>query len=385
MRVIVYTGKGGVGKTSIAAATALKSAQLGYKTIILSTDAAHSLGDSFNVPLSNEPQRIARNLWGQEIQALYQMERRWEKIQRYVEHFLESQGLEISVEELMVLPGIEELLNLLEILRHIDEGKYEVIVVDCAPSGQTLRLLSYPDLARWWLEKFFPIQRTAVKVLRPVAQPLLKMPLPSDDVLVAIADIVRELERMQQVLTDHETTSVRVVMNPEKMVIDETRRNFTYLNLFGFATDAVIINRLIPANVKSQYFAAWKEIQEKHTATIEESFSPVPIFKVPLLEHEVVGLAALEMLADKCFGQTDPTKSLYKGVTQSVRKEGKGYVMSINLPFVEKSDISMVQKGEELSIRIGDYRRNVLLPRHLAELEVQGAKLENGQLKIHMA
>lgn len=384
MRIIVYTGKGGVGKTSVSAATAIQSARSGHRTLIVSTDSAHSLSDSFDMPLGRDPVQIMPNLWGQEIQSLHQMERRWEKIKAYLETFLESQQLDVSLEEVLVFPGVEELLNLLEILEHYDHSDYEVIVVDCAPTGQTLRLLSYPDILRWWLERLFPIQRTAFKVLRPVAQPVLKMPLPSDDVMLSLAGIVQDLERMNRLLLDPEITSVRLVMNTEKMVIDETKRSFTYLNLFGFAVDAVIVNRLLPPQVTNAFFASWMDAQTKNIQSIEAAFSPLPILKVPLFSQEVLGLKALQKLGETCF-DADPARFLYTGQSQTVTKDKHGFTLRLHLPFASKGDISLLQKGEELTIGIGEYRRHVILPRSLVGLQVKSAKLEEGSLFIRFA
>lgn len=294
MRIIVYTGKGGVGKTSVAAATALRAAELGYRTIVLSTDAAHSLGDSFDRPIGPEPVAVAPNLWVQEVDSRRQLERNWGKIRDYLTALFRSKQVgetlsEISVEELVVFPGLEELFCLLEIKRHHEEGRYDVIIMDCAPTGETLRLLSYPDLARWWLQRIFPVQRAVLKIARPVAQPLVSVPLPTVDVLDTVASFVRELEKMHALLTDTTQSSLRLVVNAEKMVIKEACRSFTYFNLFGFPTDLVVINRLLPAEVGDDYFRGWKDLQEKYVAVIEQSFAPLPIFRAPLFEHEVVG------------------------------------------------------------------------------------------------
>lgn len=383
MRIILYTGKGGVGKTSIAACTAIRCAARGYRTIILSTDAAHSLGDSLEASLGPEPLQVAENLWAQEIDTLHQIERSWGKVQGYLAAVLRSQNVaEIYTEELTVFPGMEELFSLLEILRHCREGKYDVIVVDCAPTGETLRMLGYPDVMRWWLERIFPIQRKVVKVVRPVARPVLGIQLPSDEVLNAVSDLFKELEELHDLLVDAESSSVRLVVNPEKMVINEARRSFTYLNLFGLHTDAVVVNRIFPPTVRDEYFQVWKEVQGKHYTTIEESFSPLPIFKVPLFEQEVVGTKSLVKMADSCFGDVDPAKIFYSGLSQTIKKDGEGYVLELKLPFAAKGDISLSQKVDDLYIKVGNYRRNVSLPRAIAGREVAGARYEDDILKI---
>lgn len=383
MRIIIYSGKGGVGKTSIAACTALRTAAMGKGTLILSTDAAHSLGDSLDMTLGPEPKKVADNLWAQEIDTLHQIERSWGKVQGYLAAVLRSQNLaEIYTEELTVFPGMEELFSLIEILRHYREGKYEVIVVDCAPTGETLRMLGYPDVMRWWLERIFPIQRRVLKFVRPVAQPVLGVQLPGDDVMNAIGELYKELEQLHDVLSDASCSSVRLVVNPEKMVVSEARRSFTYLNLFGLHTDAVVVNRLLPERVRDAYFMDWKEMQEKHFTTIEESFSPLPIFKVPLFEREVVGITTLAKMAEECFGQEDPAQIFYQGLSQIIKKESGGYVLEIKLPFAAKGEISMSQKGDDLSIKVGNYRRNVCLPRTMAGREVVSASYARDVLTI---
>jgi len=387
VRIIVYTGKGGVGKTSVAAATALRAAELGYRTIVLSTDAAHSLGDSFDRPIGPEPVAVAPNLWVQEVDSRRQLERNWGKIRDYLTALFRSKQVgetlsEISVEELVVFPGLEELFCLLEIKRHHEEGRYDVIIMDCAPTGETLRLLSYPDLARWWLQRIFPVQRAVLKIARPVAQPLVSVPLPTVDVLDTVASFVRELEKMHALLTDTTQSSLRLVVNAEKMVIKEACRSFTYFNLFGFPTDLVVINRLLPAEVGDDYFRGWKDLQEKYVAVIEQSFAPLPIFRAPLFEHEVVGEESLRALAQSCFGAEDPTRLFYQGFSQSIVREGDGYLLSIRLPFVEKGQVSLAQKGDELQIQVGEFKRNVLLPRALVGRTATSAGFTNGVLKI---
>lgn len=387
VRIIVYTGKGGVGKTSVAAATALRAAELGYRTIVLSTDAAHSLGDSFDRPIGPEPVAVAPNLWAQEVDSLRQLERNWGKIRDYLAALFRSKQMnetlsEISVDELVVFPGLEELFCLLEIKRHYEEGKYDVIVMDCAPTGETLRLLSYPDLARWWLERIFPVQRAVLKVVRPVAQPLVSVPLPTVDVLDTAAAFIRELEKMHALLTDATKSSLRLVVNAEKMVIKEACRSFTYFNLFGFPTDGVVINRLLPEGVRDDYFRGWKDLQEKYVTVIEESFYPLPVFRAPLFDHEVVGLTALRQLARACFGAEDPARLFYRGFSQAIEKDGQGYLLSIRLPFVEKGAVSLAQRGDELQIQVGGLKRNVLLPRALVGRKATSAGLEDGVLKI---
>lgn len=383
MRVILYTGKGGVGKTSLAAATAIASAAAGRKTIVISTDAAHSLGDSFDTDLGVEPVMLKQNLWAQEVSTLYCAEKSWSKVQEYLSALLISQNIkDVSSEELMVFPGLEELLSLVEILEHCESGKYDVVIVDCAPTGETLRLLSFPDVLRWWLEKIFPVQKVLYKLARPVSKPLLGIPLPSDEAMDSIEGLFRQLEKIHNLLTDQETTSVRIVVNPEKMVIKEAERSFMYLNLYGFSTDAVIVNRLLPVDDLGDYFRKWSEVQNSYYKYIKDQFNPVPVFRVPLFQEEVVGFDALSKLAGECFGRELPDTFFYRGQIQRISAAEEGFLMELTLPFAQKGDISLSQKGEELTIRIGDYKRNIILPRKLLGLEAVGAKMESDLLKI---
>ncbi len=385
MRVVLYTGKGGVGKTSVAAATAIRCAERGYRTLCVSTDAAHSLGDSLDFELGPEPRPVSENLWAQEVDALHEMEENWLRVQDYLQTLLTWQKLDsISVEELTMFPGMEEMFNLLEIWRHRQSEQYDVVVVDAAPTGETLRLLSYPSIVQWWMERVFPIQRRFIGIVRSVAQPLIPFPLPGQEVFDSVENIFHQLFDMQRLLTDPEQTSVRLVINPEKMVIREAQRSFTYLNLFGFHVDAVVVNRLIPPGSSDDYFRVWRENQEKYYSTIQEAFDPIPIFKVPLFEQEVVGHDRLTRLAEAAFTDTDPSRLLYQGKAQTLTKEGDRYVLSIPLPFTEKRDVSLSQKGEELIVRVGWYKRNVILPRHLAGSAAVGASLDEGTLKIRL-
>lgn len=383
MRIIIYTGKGGVGKTSVAAATALKSAKKGLKTLVMSTDAAHSLGDSFDIKLSAEPVEICKNLWAQEIDTLHEVEKSWGKIQEYMSAVLTAHKVkDITTEEITVFPGFEELLSLLRILDYYKAKAYDVIIVDCAPTGETLALLSFPDMMRWWMEKIFPFQKKAVRMVRPVMEPLLGIPMPTDNVMNEIGNIYNQLDEMRQVLSDRSITSIRIVVNPEKMVIKEAQRSFTYLNIYNFNVDAVIVNRVMPEIVNDDYFKGWKDIQKKYMEMIRESFSPLPIFKAPLFDNEIVGTKMLERLGDEVFGGRDPVRIEYDIRTQEIIKENDGYVLAVRMPFVEKKEVSLNQKGDELIIRVGNIKRTVTLPRTLLSYSVKGAKFEDEILRI---
>ncbi|KGK86852.1 arsenic ABC transporter ATPase [Desulfosporosinus sp. HMP52] len=384
MRIILYTGKGGVGKTSIAASTALQSAKKGQKTLVVSTDRAHSLGDSLDIKLSPEPQEIRPNLWAQEIDSVHEVEKGWGQVQKYLTTLFTAKTIkDITTEELTVFPGMEDLLSLLRILKYYKEKTFEVIIIDCAPTGETLALLSFPEMLRWWMDKLFPIKRKAVKFMRPVAEPILGIPLPTDSVMEEIEKIYHELDEMRQVFSDREITSIRIVVNPEKMVVKEAQRSFTYLNIYDFNVDAVVVNRIIPSNISDQYFSLWKDIQKKYQEMIRDSFSPVPIYYVPLFEQEIVGLEMLERMSEEIFKGEEPTAIKYNARTQKISKENNEYIMEIYMPFTTKRDLSLNQKGDELIIRVGNIKRTITLPRTLQSLSVQGAKFEDEILKVH--
>ena len=386
MRVILYTGKGGVGKTSVAAATALRSAHLGYRTLVMSTDAAHSLGDSFDMPLGGEPAPIVDNLWGQELDVFREIDRHWGILQDWLKVLMAWRGLdEVVAEEMAVLPGMEELAGLLHLVNYCDQGEYDVIVVDCAPTGETLRLLSFPDVARWWMHRIFPIERVAARIARPVLRRVTDLPLPDDEVFSAVKELFAKLEEMRGILTDPATSSVRLVLNPEKMVIKEAQRTFTYLNLYGYATDLVVCNRVIPEAVTDSYFQAWKDTQERYYQQVEEAFAPLPILKVPLMEQEVMGLAMLERFGEAVYGALDPTAVLHQGQIHQIRQEDSQYVLTLTVPFVTKEEISLSQAGDELVVQVGNFKRNIILPRALVGMESRGAKLEDDRLSIRFA
>jgi arsenite-transporting ATPase len=382
MRIILYTGKGGVGKTSIAAATALKSADRGLKTLVVSTDAAHSLGDSLDIRLSPEPVEVCKNLWAQEIDPIHEVEKGWGKVQEYLTSLLTAKTVkDITTEELTVFPGFDELLSLLRILGYYKENAYDVIIIDCAPTGETLALLSFPDMMRWWMDKLFPFKRKAMKVVKPVVEPILGVPMPNDSVMGEIESIYRQLDEMRQILSDRGITSIRIVVNPEKMVIKEAQRSFTYLNIYDFNVDAVVVNRVIPETVRDDYFKGWKDIQKKYMEMIKESFEPLPIFKAPLFENEIVGIEMLERMGDEVFGDRDPVRIGYNVRTQEIIKENGIYVLAIRMPFTQKEEVSLSQKADELIIRVGSIKRTVTLPRTLLNYDIIGAKFEDGILK----
>ncbi len=384
MRILLYTGKGGVGKTSISAATALHCADLGHRTIIVSTDPAHSLGDSFDQRIGPEPVALAPRLWGQEIDLLHQMERHWGQVQQYLAALFAWRGMDgLVAEETSVLPGMEELASLMQIAYLAESNEYDVIVVDMAPTGATLQLLAFPEMAGWYIDKIFPAERKAMKVARPLMRAVTDMPLPEDQLFDAVAFLVRDLQKLERLVTNPDISSVRLVLNPEKMVIKEARRAFTYLNLYNLSTDLIISNRHIPASVTDPYFAGWKESQARYSELVENSFSPVPILQAPLFDTEVVGPEMLRKMALATFAGKDPTTVFYRGKPQQVVKDGDDYLLVLPLPLLDKSEVNL-HRGvhDELVVRIGNWKRHLTLPQSLLGRQIAGARYRDDQLEI---
>jgi arsenite-transporting ATPase len=382
-RTILYTGKGGVGKTSVAAATALATARSGLRTVVLSTDPAHSLSDSLEARLGPQPVRVADNLWGQEVQAEAEMEHHWQAVQRWLGGLLSDRGVDrILAEELTVPPGMDEIFALLQLKRHHESGEFDVIVVDCAPTGETLRLLSFPEVARWWLEKVFPWEKRLLTAARPLARTVLDLPLPGNDVLAEVQRLVRNLIGMSEILRDRSHSSIRLVMNPERMVIKEAQRTFTYLNLYGYLTDAVVVNRVFPDDVEGGYFSAWRDVQREHVELVEQAFAPVPVLRAPFFEQEVVGPPMLARLGEAVFGARAPERVLYHDQSLALLMDGDGAELRLRVPFAEKGDVKLKKIGLELVIRVGGRKRNIVLPSALASFRPREARLEQGELRV---
>ncbi|MCL6591018.1 MAG: ArsA family ATPase [Firmicutes bacterium] len=383
MRIILYTGKGGAGKTTIAAATAVQSARDGLKTLVVSTDPAHSLGDSFDIKLASEPVEIQPNLWAQEIDAIHEAEKGWGQVQEYLTALFTAKTIkDITTEELTVFPGMEDLLSLMRILNYYQTKAYETIIIDCAPTGETLALLSFPEMLRWWMDKLFPVKRKVIKVVGPVVSPIVGIPMPSDGVMGEIEKIYYQLDEMRQIFSNREVTSVRIVVNPEKMVIKEAQRSFTYLNLYDFNVDAIVVNKVIPESVSDDYFKAWKDIQKKYQELIRDSFAPVPIYQAPLFDNEIVGLEMLRRMGEAVFHGENSTAIKYNHRTQQVTKEKDEYIFLVYMPFIDKGDLSLNQKGDELIIKAGNVKRHITLPRTLMNYAIKGAKFTEETLKI---
>jgi arsenite/tail-anchored protein-transporting ATPase len=391
MRVILMTGKGGVGKTSVAAATGLRCAEQGYKTLVLSTDPAHSLADSFDLELSHDPRQIKPNLWGAELDALMELEGNWGAVKRYITQVLQARGLEgVEAEELAILPGMDEIFSLVRMKRHYDEGEFEVLIIDSAPTGTALRLLSLPEVAGWYMRRFYkPLQAVSI-ALRPLVEPLFRpiagFSLPNQEVMDAPYEFYEQIEALEKILTDPTKTSVRLVTNPERMVIKESLRAHAYLSLYNVGTDLVIANRIIPDTVTDPFFKRWKENQEQHRQEIHDNFQPLPIKEVPLYSEEMCGLAALERLKETLYSGEDAAQVYYKETTlRVVQQPDNQYSLEVYLPGIPKNQVELSKTGDELNIRIGNHRRNLVLPQSLAALQPSGAKMEEDYLKIRFS
>lgn len=382
-RIILYTGKGGVGKTTVAAATGLLAARKGYKTLVMSTDPAHSLRDAFNIELGPEPKEIRPNLYAQEIDVYYSVEKYWGKLTEYLQSLLSWMKVdEILTQEFSVLPGMEEVASFLWVNQHFRSGLYDVIVVDSAPTGETLRLLSLPDIARWWIVKVFPIERKVVKVIRPAVKVVTDMPLPEEQTYDAIEDLFQKLDSIHKTFSDPEISSVRLVLNLEKMVIKETQRAYTYLNLYGYPVDSIVINRTVPGDLDHPFFENWSKSQQVYREEVENLFSPIPVFEAPLFSGEVMGVEALEEFASVLFKEEDPVRIFFKGRPYEIVKNQGLYELHIKLPFASKEEIRLFQTGDELTIHVENQRRTMFLPKFLARLSVKRAYFQDGVLRI---
>ena len=384
MRIIIYTGKGGVGKTSVAAATGVRLASQGLRTLVMSTDAAHNLADAFQAQLGPDPTPISNCLWGQEIDNLLETERNWGVVQAWFGKVMDwSQLKDINKEEMMSFPGMEELFSLLKIIEHAESGIYDVLIIDCAPTGETLRLLSYPNVLTWWLEKILPHQRRLLKLARPVAKIVTGgLELPDNKVMDNIEKLFRRVIEVQSLLLDHSVTSVRIVLNPEKIVISEARRSFTYLNLYGFNTDAIIVNRVLPSDADVGYLAEWRRRQSQYEEEINNTFQPIPVLIVPLMSFEVSGMKGLGVLADAAYGEKKAEEVLFVGKVEEVKQEFDGYILYLTLPFVNRTDLNLTQRGDELTIQVGAYRRKVILSRSLTGRPILSARFVEERLRI---
>jgi arsenite/tail-anchored protein-transporting ATPase len=394
MRVIVHTGKGGVGKTSISAATALRCAELGLRTIVISTDTAHSLGDAYKKDIGPEPIELTKNLWAQEIDARYSMDKYWGKVQTYMSALFSKQGVQdVVAEEVTILPGLEEGASLLWINEYFTRKEFDVLIVDAAPTAETIRLLSLPDVTRWWLERFLRLTRgikvvsdTVKKVGNVFNRKAVVDTANDQDAWEQVEALFGMLEGVRQLLTNPEYASMRLVTNPEYMVIKETQRTYTYLNFYGYATDAVLVNRIIPDEVTDPFFKGWKERQKANLEFVNEAFGGLAILKAPMFKDEMGGLEGLRLLAEVLYGDKNPAEPMGQSATHKIEKvenaaDGTRYLMRVPLGFAAKDDLDLYRSRDEITLRVGPYRRNIVLPAILHDLEMD-AKFEPPNLNF---
>jgi arsenite-transporting ATPase len=382
MRVLLFTGKGGVGKTTAAAGTAALAAARGLKTLVLSTDAAHSLADALGAPIGSEPTELADGLFGQQVDVQRRFESSWREIQEYLLAVLDTAGVDpIEAEELTVLPGAEEVLALLEVRDQVRSGRWDLVVVDCAPTAETLRLLALPEALGWYMDRVFPMERRVVRSLRPVLGRVAGVPMPRDKVFDAVERLHAELGEVREVLTDP-ATSVRLVLTPEQVVVAEARRTLTSLSLHGYTVDAVVANRVFPADGADPWRAQWVQAQSEQLAEIEASFGPLPVYRSPYQPSEPVGLRALIEFAEAAYGDDDAFAAPAGQELLTVERSGEEFVLSLALPFADKAETGLVRKGDELVVTVGSSRRVLALPSALRRCTVVGAALRDGRLRI---
>ena len=393
MRILLFSGKGGVGKTTISAATGYRLSQMGYKTIVVSLDPAHSLGDSFDVPEGDKikakglPIKISDKLYIQEIDIQEEIDRYWGDVYRFLELLFNTTGLsEVVSEELAILPGMEEVTSLLYVNKYYKEGEFDVLILDLPPTGESLRFVSMPTVLKWYMKKIFNVERTILKVARPVARRLTDVPIPDDNYFKALENFYEKLKGVDEILINPEITSVRLVANPEKMVLKESQRALLYFNLFGVNVDAVVVNKVFPVELGTcEHLSKWVMTQKRYLEEMEALFAPIPIFKVPLLEDEVVGIERLSVLADLIYADSDPSKIFYKEKPYEFIQEDSIYKIKLYAPFLSKEGLSVFKSDGEIIIRWKNFKSHIMLPRKLRDYQPVGAKLDGGYLYINLS
>lgn len=383
MRTILFTGKGGVGKTTTAAATAVASAEAGHSTLIMSTDPAHSLADSFDVELDSTETEVAPRLWATQLDATQRMEANWSEIRQYLREIFDWAGLdEVEAEELAVVPGLEEIFALTDICDVDESGRYDVLIVDCAPTAETIRLLSLPDVLSWYMDKAFPLSRRVARAVGPVVNKLTSIPVAGDPVFSAVERLYGQLDQVRRLLRDGERASVRLVVTPEKMVVSEARRTYTYLALFGYAVDAVVANRLLPAEIDDPWFSAWKDNQVEMLDIIDAGFSPTPVLRGWLADSEIIGVDRLSEFAASTYGDSDAIAVLSDAEPLRITADGDDFTLHLDVPFVARDELDLARGRDELFVTLGPYRRAVMLPDSLRRREITAASVADGTLVV---
>jgi arsenite-transporting ATPase len=392
MRILLFSGKGGVGKTSLAAATGLELSRLGYRTLVMSVDPAHSLADAFDIETelfhgkTGDPYPINERLAIHEVNIQKEIKRHWKEISAYVVSVLRTTGIsDVEAEELAILPGMEELSALMYVNQFRREQRYDVIVLDCAPTAESMRFVSMPTTLEWYMKHIFSFQRGLLKAVRPIANRVAPFELPSDNYFDNIQNLFGRLEGIDELLEDPQITSVRLVTNPERMVLRETQRAFVYFTLHGLAVDGILVNRVLPLAVTDAYFEEWRASQNRILEEIDAYFAPVPVKRIPLFTHEVLGRERLEELARALYASgEDPAAIGRTEAPYTFAKRDGHYEVRLNLPFAAKGEVGLFKKGDELVVEIGTLRRHIGLPTSMAGLSPSRAKLENRILTVEM-
>jgi arsenite-transporting ATPase len=392
VRILLFSGKGGVGKTSLSAATGVRLAELGYRTLVMSVDPAHSLADAFNLDYglfdakTADPFRVADGLWIHEVNIQKEIKKNWQRIWGYISSLLRTSGLgEVEAEEMAIFPGMEELSALLYVNEWQKEKRYDVIVLDCAPTGESLRFIAMPTTMKWYMQHIFPIQRGVLKAVRPIANRVIPFELPPDSYFASVKDLFTRIEGIDEVLKNPRVTSVRLVTNAEKMVVRETQRAFVYFSLHGLTVDQVLVNRVLPGDVEDAFFREWRRTQSKCLKEIERYFDPVPMRCVPLFRDEMLGLERIRELARELFrDDEDPAAVTRTERPYSFRKRDGRYEVRLQAPFAAKTEIGLFKKGEELVVEVGTVRRHIGLPSSMAGLSPVRARLDGGTLVVEL-
>lgn len=384
-RIIIFTGKGGVGKTSVAAAHARKASLQGKKTLLVSADMAHNLGDLFEQPIGREITQIDQKLQALEIDPEYEMEHNFSYLMRAIDRMLPNKSAEQEDFDLSMIPGIEELFSLLRIQQLYESKEYDLIVVDCAPTGETLSLLKFPELFSWYMEKLFPIGKFAMRVLHPVSQKLFKVELPDGKAMNDIEKLYAKLYELQELLKNKEVTSIRLVTIPEKMVVEETKRNYMYLNLYNYNVDAIFINRILPKDMNLPFFDEWLQVQSSYISELEQVFGNIPLFRVKWYEEEITGMKCLDRLVKDVLTEEECLAVLTTVRNEEYEKTEEGYLLKVYLPCVNKKDLILHESGTDIVIRIGNFKRSIPLPNALRRFQVTGAKIMEDYLSIRFA